>query len=82
MLNCKDVTYLASDYLDNNAHGLLPWQIRMHLLACSCCRRFIRHLKITTKVVPQFVYQQQAQELNTEDVLRRIKERRQRQEES
>jgi hypothetical protein len=55
MLSCKDVTYLASNYLDKNMNGALPWKVRLHLVACSCCRRFVKHLQITTKVVPQLV---------------------------
>lgn len=45
MLSCKQVATFASDYLDNNTP--LKWQIRMHLLMCSNCRRFVRHLNIT-----------------------------------
>jgi hypothetical protein len=48
MLNCKQVATLASDYLDNNTS--LRWQIRLHLLMCANCRRFIRHLRITREV--------------------------------
>jgi hypothetical protein len=48
MLNCKQVATLAGDYLDNNTS--LKWQIRLHLLMCANCRRFIRHLRITREV--------------------------------
>ena len=48
MLNCKQVATLASDYLDNATP--LKWQIRVHLLMCANCRRFLRHLKITQEV--------------------------------
>ena len=53
MLNCKQVATLASDYLDNDTP--LKWQIRLHLLMCSNCRRFIRHLKITKEVGARMV---------------------------
>jgi hypothetical protein len=53
MLNCKQVATLASDYLDNNTP--LKWQIRLHLLMCANCRRFIRHLKITQHVSARIV---------------------------
>lgn len=76
MLNCKEVSHLASDYLDHNIQGTLSWQIRLHLLACKCCRRFMRHLKITTQVVPQFVYNHsQEEDVDVEALLTRIKER-------
>lgn len=48
MLSCKQVAGLASDYLDNNTP--LKWQIRLHLLMCANCRRFVKHLDITRKV--------------------------------
>lgn len=48
MLSCKQVANIASDYLDNNTQ--LKWQIRMHLLMCANCRRFVRHLKITREI--------------------------------
>ena len=56
MLSCKQVATLASDYLDNNSldnNASLKWQIRLHLLMCANCRRFIRHLKITQQVSVQ-----------------------------
>jgi hypothetical protein len=74
MLSCKDVAYLASDYLDKNLDGTLPWKIRLHLVACHCCRRFVKHLKLTNEVVPQFVYRNR-QEVDAEAVLKRIKAR-------
>jgi hypothetical protein len=53
MLSCKQVAAVASDYLDNNTldnNTPLKWQIRLHLLMCANCRRFVRHLKITQQV--------------------------------
>jgi len=55
MLSCKDVTYLASDYLDKNMGGTLPWKMRLHLVACRCCRQLVKHLAITKEVVPQLI---------------------------
>ena len=51
MLSCKQVANIASDYLDNNTP--LKWQIRMHLLMCANCRRFVKHLKITRELSAQ-----------------------------
>lgn len=48
MLSCKQVAAIASDYLDNSSP--LKWQIRLHLLMCANCRRFVRHLEITQNV--------------------------------
>lgn len=50
MLNCKQVATLASQYLDQDVNTPLKWKIRMHLMMCANCRRFVRHLKITQAV--------------------------------
>ena len=60
MLNCKQVATLASDYLDNDTP--LKWQIRLHLLMCENCRRFIRHLKITKEVSARMVINEPAED--------------------
>ena len=72
MLSCKDVSHLASDYIDNNMSGTLPWKMRLHLVACRCCRRFVKHLRITKKVVPQFV-DYNLSEADAEAILKKIK---------
>ena len=78
MLSCKNVAHLASDYLDNNMSGALPWKVRwkvrLHLAACSCCRRFVKHLKITKEVVPQLV-DKNLSEADAETILKKIKAR-------
>lgn len=50
MLSCKQVATLASQYLDKDTHTPLTWKIRVHLMMCANCRRFVRHLKITQAV--------------------------------
>lgn len=63
MLSCKQVAAIASDYLDNNTS--LKWQIRMHLLLCANCRRFVRHLKITRQVSVQLENQSSPDDVET-----------------
>ncbi|HOY23357.1 MAG TPA: zf-HC2 domain-containing protein [Cellvibrio sp.] len=74
MLSCKNVAHLASDYLDKNMSGTLPWKVRLHLAACSCCRRFVKHLKITKDVVPQLI-DNNLSEADAETILKKIKAR-------
>ena len=67
MLSCKQVASLASDYLDNqypDNNTPLKWKMRLHLMMCSNCRRFLRHLKITQQVGSQVAMQA----LHAEDV--------------
>ncbi len=62
MLSCKQVATIASDYLDNSTP--LKWQIRLHLLMCANCRRFVRHLKITRQVSTQMVADKPAEDVD------------------
>jgi hypothetical protein len=71
MLSCKDVVHSANDRLNKN--DKLNWKIHLHLLVCSHCRRFTRHLKITQKIAPQMV-ERYASDLDAEGILKRIKE--------
>ena len=77
MLSCKQVATMASDYLDKNTDAKLQWKIRLHLMVCANCRRFIRHLKITQQVAPGMA--QQSAEVNTvevdaEQILKRVRD--------
>jgi hypothetical protein len=74
MLSCKNVAHLASDYLDKDMSGTLPWKVRLHLVACKCCRRFVKHLRITKEVAPQFI-DNHLSEADVQAVLKRIKAR-------
>jgi anti-sigma factor ChrR (cupin superfamily) len=53
MLNCREVTEKASDYLEQT----LSWQqrlsIRLHLLVCHHCRRYLRQLHAVALAVKQ-----------------------------
>lgn len=72
---CQEVATLASDYLDKHTNGKLGFKIRLHLLMCENCRRFVKHLQLTTAVAPQFVYKNTTP-VDAEAILKKIKERR------
>lgn len=74
MLSCKEVAQVASDYLEQNTPGKLNWQIRLHLLMCANCRRFMRHLRITTQVASQIAAPQEPHP-NPQALLAQIKQR-------
>ncbi|RYY74841.1 MAG: zf-HC2 domain-containing protein [Gammaproteobacteria bacterium] len=75
LLTCQEVATVASDYLDKHIDGKLGLNIRLHLMMCANCRRFVKHLQLTTKVVPHLVYKNQGT-VDAEAVLKRIKEKR------
>lgn len=71
MLKCKDVAHLASEYLDKNTDGILTLRIRMHLLLCANCRRFVRHLRITNTVATGLTNMDEG--VDAEEILKRVK---------
>lgn len=50
LLKCKDVAFLASEYLDKNMDSSISLRMRLHLMMCANCRRFVKHLNITKTV--------------------------------
>jgi len=51
MLNCKQITERASDFID----ATLPWharlQVRLHLMMCRFCREYVRQLSLVTRTL-------------------------------
>lgn len=51
MLRCRDITLMASDYVD----GRLRWRKRLsllvHLLMCPHCRRFVGQFRAVIRVI-------------------------------
>jgi hypothetical protein len=45
MLSCKDVAHLASQTLDAPLTCRQRWGMRLHLLFCRLCRRYVGHLR-------------------------------------
>lgn len=46
MLNCREITERASDFLD----ARLPWrermEVRLHLMMCRICREYVRQMSL------------------------------------
>jgi len=51
MLNCSEVTHIASDYLDKNMNWKDSCSMKMHITMCKHCRHFLRHLRLTIDCV-------------------------------
>ncbi len=47
MLKCRDLAELSSDYLNGELSRRRRLSVRLHLLLCRHCRRFMRQLKLT-----------------------------------
>ncbi len=47
MLTCKELTQLhASDYLDHELTSRQRFGVRLHLMLCRHCRRFVTQLQV------------------------------------
>ena len=51
MLTCKDVAYLASKALDAPITWRQRWGIRLHLLFCRLCRRYVQNLDVLNRAL-------------------------------
>lgn len=51
MLNCREITERASDFME----GALPWrvrlQMRLHLLMCQFCREYVRQMTLVVRTL-------------------------------
>ena len=47
MLKCRDVLAQGSDYLDGGLDARAQFALRLHLMICRHCRRFLRSLRLT-----------------------------------
>lgn len=51
MIKCKDVAHEASDYLDGNLSFRRKIGVKLHLMICKACRRYIKQLDQTVEAV-------------------------------
>ncbi|MCP4383955.1 MAG: zf-HC2 domain-containing protein [Hyphomicrobiales bacterium] len=51
MLRCSEVTRHSSDYIDGELPLMLQLQVRLHLMACRHCRRFVRQMRATVALL-------------------------------
>ncbi|MCJ8170149.1 zf-HC2 domain-containing protein [Atopomonas sediminilitoris] len=54
MLSCRELAEQASQYLDKDLSLSQQLSVRMHLLMCRHCRRFIHQLRLGQQVIRQY----------------------------
>lgn len=47
MFKCSEVTEMASDYVDHNLGWWTRAQLRMHVVLCRHCRRYVEQIEAT-----------------------------------
>ena len=53
MLKCVEVVAVTSDYLDGQLRFSDGLSVRTHLAICRNCRRFVRQMRLTLRVLQQ-----------------------------
>ena len=51
MLMCRDLSVIASDYIDGELPVLQNISVKMHLMMCKDCRTFIGNLRVSTELM-------------------------------
>ena len=66
MLNCREVTERASDFLD----AALPWharlRVRLHLMMCRFCREYVRQMALVARTLRRLPSQEPSPEIKKE----------------
>jgi len=51
MISCRDIAKLSSQYLDKDLPLITRMRIKMHLMMCVHCHRFMKQLQTTINTV-------------------------------
>lgn len=66
MLNCREITERASDFLD----AALPWhvrlEVRLHLMMCRFCREYVRQMALVARTLRRLTSPQPDSKRNEE----------------
>jgi len=49
MLNCREITERASEFLDATLSWHVRLQVRLHLMMCRFCREYLRQLSLVVR---------------------------------
>lgn len=71
MLNCREVVSSADALVDHELSWRRRWQLRLHLLLCQHCRRYMRNFRRLLRAVP-FMHRPASEE-EVEQVMRRVR---------
>jgi len=67
MYSCKDASRMASDAMDRPLRPMEWINLRMHLLFCATCRRFVQNIHLLDGVLNNMLPQHDAVTLNEHD---------------
>lgn len=56
MLTCREVTERSNQYIDGELDFWPAMEVRMHLLACRYCRRFMKQMRAVADLIHKTGY--------------------------
>jgi predicted anti-sigma-YlaC factor YlaD len=74
MPSCKQICENASDYLEGPSPPLRRLLLRMHLLMCKHCRRFLRQFSLASRTVAAVGVEDSPSESEIEALIARFRE--------
>jgi predicted anti-sigma-YlaC factor YlaD len=66
MLNCREITERASDFLDGTSPWHARFQVRLHLMMCRFCREYVRQMALVVRTLQRLPTQPPSVEMNEE----------------
>lgn len=73
MLKCRDVSHLASDYIDQQLTWRKRLSLQVHLFICVNCRRFMSQFRLSQRTAASLARKDASTE-EVERVLRHVLE--------
>ncbi len=73
MLKCRDVPAQVGEHLDGRLNWRRACALRLHLLICAVCRRFVRQYRLADATA-QAAIDRPASDHDVEAVLQRIRQ--------
>jgi predicted anti-sigma-YlaC factor YlaD len=74
MLSCKEITENANSYLDRELTFFTRMKVKMHLILCENCRRYMDQLQLTIQSLSNFRRDDTVSDDIVDKVVRSMKE--------
>ena len=66
MLNCREITERASEFVDGNLAWHARLRVRLHLMMCRFCEEYIRQMTLVARTLRRLPRQEPSLELHEE----------------
>jgi len=73
MLSCKDITEKANDYLDRDLPFFTRLKVKMHLMVCVHCQRYVQQLQLTIQALTRLKKPDTVDDATVDSVVENLK---------